>query len=63
MKISRKLAAACQRAQRASADRERIVLDGRTRDVFFTALAHAPKPNDRLMALMKRYARQVKSRP
>ncbi len=52
-----------ERARRVINDSERIVLNGRARDTFLTALASPPKANDRLVALMKRYAKEVKSRP
>jgi len=52
-----------ERAKRVIADHERIVLNERARDTFLSALAHPPQPNDRLMALAERYAREVKSRP
>ncbi|MDB5070476.1 MAG: hypothetical protein JWM87_1587 [Candidatus Eremiobacteraeota bacterium] len=52
-----------ERAKRVIADHERIVLTDRSRDTFFAALADPPEPNDRLVALAHRYAREVKSRP
>lgn len=52
-----------ERAKSVIADHERIVLNRRARDTFLTALARPPKANDRLVALMERYAREVKSRP
>jgi uncharacterized protein (DUF1778 family) len=52
-----------ERAKRVIADHERIVLNERSRDTFFAALANPPQPNDRLVALAERYAREVKSRP
>jgi uncharacterized protein (DUF1778 family) len=51
------------RARRVIADNERMVLDGRARESFLAALARPPKANDRLVALMERYAREVTSRP
>jgi uncharacterized protein (DUF1778 family) len=51
------------RARRVIADHERIVLTARARDTFLAALEQPPKPNDRLVALMERYAREVQSRP
>lgn len=51
------------RARRVIADNERMVLDGRARESFLAALAQPPKANDRLVALMERYAREVTSRP
>jgi uncharacterized protein (DUF1778 family) len=52
-----------ERAKRVIADHERIVLSARARDTFLAALANPPRPNDRLVALAERYAREVKSRP
>ena len=52
-----------ERAQRVIAEHERIVLNGRASETFLTALAKPPRPNDRLVALAERYAREVKSRP
>jgi uncharacterized protein (DUF1778 family) len=52
-----------ERARRVIAEHERIVLSDRARDTFLSALANPPKPNDRLVALADRYAREVKSRP
>ncbi|MBV8371307.1 MAG: DUF1778 domain-containing protein [Candidatus Eremiobacteraeota bacterium] len=52
-----------ERAKRVIAEHERIVLNDRARETFLTALAKPPRPNDRLVALAKRYAREVKSRP
>lgn len=52
-----------ERAKRVIAEQERLVLHGRARDTFLSALADPPKPNDRLVALADRYAREVKSRP
>ncbi len=47
-----------ERAQRIIADHERLVLNDRARDTFLTALANPPPPNDRLVALADRYARE-----
>jgi uncharacterized protein (DUF1778 family) len=52
-----------ERAKRVIADHERVVLNDRSRDTFFAALANPPPPNDRLAALADRYAREVESRP
>jgi uncharacterized protein (DUF1778 family) len=52
-----------EKAQRVIADHERIVLTERSRAAFFSALTHPPEPNDRLVALAERYAREVESRP
>jgi uncharacterized protein (DUF1778 family) len=52
-----------ERARRVIADHERLVLNERARETFLSALVHPPKPNDRLLALADRYAREVKSRP
>lgn len=52
-----------ERAKRVIAEHERIVLTERARKTFLTALAKPPRPNDRLVALSERYAREVKSRP
>jgi len=52
-----------ERANRVIADHERIVLNDRSRKTFFDALTTPPRPNDRLVALADRYAREVKSRP
>jgi uncharacterized protein (DUF1778 family) len=52
-----------ERAKRVIAEHERIVLTDRARRTFLTALAKPPRPNDRLVALSERYAREVKSRP
>jgi uncharacterized protein (DUF1778 family) len=51
------------RARRVIAEHERIALSARARDTFLAALAQPPQPNDRLIALMERYAREVRSRP
>jgi uncharacterized protein (DUF1778 family) len=51
-----------ERAQRVIADHERIVLSGQGRETFLVALANPPQPNDRLTALMERYAGKVVSR-
>jgi len=56
-------AAVEDRAQRVIADHERMILSTKARDVFLAALANPPKANDRLVALMERYAQEVKSRP
>ncbi len=50
------------RARRVIADHERVVVEGRARETFLAALAQPPKANDRLVALMERYAREVTSR-
>ncbi len=50
-----------ERARHVIADHERIELSGQARDTFLAALANPPKANDRLVALMQRYAREVKS--
>ncbi len=55
--------AAEERANRIISDHERIVLNDRARQTFFAALSKPPKPNDRLVALAERYAREVQSRP
>lgn len=52
-----------ERARRVIDEHARLVLDGRARDTFLSALADPPKPNDRLVVLADRYAREVKSRP
>lgn len=52
-----------ERAKRVIADHERIILNERSRETFFAALSCPPKPNDRLIALADRYAREVKARP
>ena len=52
-----------ERAQRVITDHERIIVGARARDTFFRTLAVPPKANDRLVALMERYAREVQSRP
>ena len=52
-----------ERAKRVIADHERIVLNERARSTFLSALANPPRPNDRLVALADRYAREVTSRP
>jgi uncharacterized protein (DUF1778 family) len=52
-----------ERARRVIADNERIVLNGQSRETFLRALANPPQANDRLVALLERYAREVKSRP
>lgn len=52
-----------ERAKRVIAGHERIVLNDRAREMFLTALAKPPRPNDRLVALAERYAVEVKSRP
>jgi len=51
-----------ERAQRVIADHERIVLNERARRTFLSALANPPHPNDKLVALADRYAREVTSR-
>ena len=51
-----------EHAQRIIADHERIALSGQARETFIAALANPPQPNDRLTALMKRYAEKVVSR-
>lgn len=52
-----------ERAQRVIADHERIILSNDARNVFLTALIAPPPANDRLIQLMEKYAREVKSRP
>jgi uncharacterized protein (DUF1778 family) len=52
-----------ERAKRVIADHDRITLNERSRKTFFAALTNPPRPNDRLMALADRYAREVKTRP
>lgn len=52
-----------EKAKRVIADHERIALNDRARDTFPAALANPPHPNDRLVTLAERYAREVKSRP
>ncbi len=51
-----------ERAQRVIADHETIVLNERARRTFLSALGNPPHPNDRLVALAERYAREVTSR-
>jgi uncharacterized protein (DUF1778 family) len=51
-----------ERAQHVIADHERITLSAQARDTFFKTLGAPPKANDRLVALMERYAREVQSR-
>ncbi len=51
-----------ERAQRVIAEHESIVLNERARRTFLSALANPPHPNDRLVALAERYAREVTSR-
>lgn len=52
-----------ERAKRVIAEHERLVLNGQQRENFLAALVKPPKPNDRLLELADRYAREVKSRP
>jgi uncharacterized protein (DUF1778 family) len=52
-----------ERARRVIADHERMVLAGQARETFLAALARPLEANDRLVALMERYAREVTSRP
>jgi uncharacterized protein (DUF1778 family) len=51
-----------EKAQQVIADHDRIVVGERSRQAFFSALEHPPAPNDRLLELAERYAREVKSR-
>ena len=51
-----------ERGQRIIDDHERLVLNECARIAFLTALANPPLPNDRLVALVDRYAREVTSR-
>ncbi|HTD36725.1 MAG TPA: hypothetical protein VK669_04360 [Candidatus Limnocylindrales bacterium] len=46
----------------AIADDEPIIVDGPARATLFRALAEPPPANERLVALAKRHAREVKSR-
>ena len=51
-----------ERAQRVIADRESIAVNERARRTFLSALTNPSQPNDRLVALAERYAREVTSR-
>ncbi len=51
------------RAKRVIEEHERLILSERARATFLRALANPPQPNDRLIALADRYAREVTSRP
>lgn len=51
-----------EREQRIIDDHERLVLNECARNVFLTVLANPSLPNDRLVALVDRYAREVTSR-
>jgi uncharacterized protein (DUF1778 family) len=51
------------RAKRVIAEYERLVLNERARNTFLSALVNPPQPNDRLVTLAERYAREVESRP